>query len=408
VQALKRMKQNLAIAVGSTIVAIFLMEALLRGIGIPATLNSGWGWENSAGRKLSKYDILTTNQFGYRGQHITYHPDDYVVLLVGDSQVEAYAGRPEHMPEQFLQESLASQLHKPVKVFSLASSGWGQDQQLLALQEYFRVYRADLVVLWATPGNDFWENAFPDRSATQQAGHLKPTFRLIDRELYGPYFTSGSYLHDSAIAQLVESGLANIRQETLEQRILREWLKDMPTPHESNKQTHEYLCEGLTVINQVEFYKTIFELNNNIGYTVKSGEDVLNSRSHFSAYMLDPSRRDGYLIAITESLLRHVKEEVENNDSQFLVFYPVREDFDKRGMEMVKCVSDSQGNTFRVSLDYKSLLQRVMSSDHLVVFDLPGGNQIVVSPNDRHLNDFGNELVMKKLSLSLMERSLFN
>ncbi|MDH3503146.1 MAG: hypothetical protein OEZ41_05735 [Nitrospirota bacterium] len=407
-QALKRMKQNLAIAVGSTIVAIFLMEALLRGIGIPATLNSGWGWENSAGRKLSKYDILTTNQFGYRGQHITYHPDDYVVLLVGDSQVEAYAGRPEHMPEQFLQESLASQLHKPVKVFSLASSGWGQDQQLLALQEYFRVYRADLVVLWATPGNDFWENAFPDRSATQQAGHLKPTFRLIDRELYGPYFTSGSYLHDSAIAQLVESGLANIRQETLEQRILREWLKDMPTPHESNKQTHEYLCEGLTVINQVEFYKTIFELNNNIGYTVKSGEDVLNSRSHFSAYMLDPSRRDGYLIAITESLLRHVKEEVENNDSQFLVFYPVREDFDKRGMEMVKCVSDSQGNTFRVSLDYKSLLQRVMSSDHLVVFDLPGGNQIVVSPNDRHLNDFGNELVMKKLSLSLMERSLFN
>jgi hypothetical protein len=331
-----------------------------------------------------------------------------VVLLVGDSQVEAYAGAPEHMPEQFLQDSLASRLHKPVKVFSLASSGWGQDQQLLALQEYFRVYRADLVLLWATPGNDFWENAFPDRSSTPQAGHLKPTFRLKDRELYGPYFTSGSYLHNSAIAQLVESGIANIRKETLEQRILRDWLKEMPTPHESNKQTHEYLCEGLTVINQVEFYKTIFELNNNIGYTVKSGEDVLNSRSHFSAYMLDPSRRDGYLITITESLLRHVKEEVENHHSKFLVFYPVREDFDQRGMQMVKCVSDSQGNTFRVSLDYKSLLQRVISSNDLVAFDLPGGNQIVVSPNDRHLNDFGNELVMKKLSLNLMERSLFN
>jgi hypothetical protein len=402
------MKQNLAIAIGATIVAIFLMEALLRGIGIPATLNSGWGWENSAGRKLSKYDNLTTNQFGYRGQHINYHPDDYVVLLVGDSQVEAYAGLPEHMPEQFLQESLASRLQKPVKVFSFASSGWGQDQQLLALQEYYRVYRADLVLLWATPGNDFWENAFPDRSSTPQAGHLKPTFRLKDRELYGPYFTSGSYLHNSAIAQLVESGIANIRKETLEQRILRDWLKEMPTPHESNKQKHEYLCEGLPVINQVEFYKTIFELNNNIGYTVKSGEDVLNSRSHFSAYMLDPSRRDGYLITITESLLRHVKEEVENHHSKFLVFYPVREDFDQRGMQMVKCVSDSQGNTFRVSLDYKSLLQRVISSNDLVAFDLPGGNQIVVSPNDRHLNDFGNELVMKKLSLSLMERSIFN
>ena len=132
------------------------MEALLRGMGIPSTLKSGWGWENSAGRKLSKYADLTTNQFGYRGQSIHYQTEDYVVLLVGDSQVEAYANRPEHMPEQFLQKFLTSQLHTPVKVFSLASSGWGQDQQLLALQEYFNLYRADLVLLWATPGNDFW------------------------------------------------------------------------------------------------------------------------------------------------------------------------------------------------------------------------------------------------------------
>ncbi|WP_447962837.1 hypothetical protein [Nitrospira sp. Ecomares 2.1] len=97
-QSLKRMKQNSVIVMGSTIIAIFIMEALLRGIGVPSKLNSGWGWENSAGRKLSKYDALTTNQFGYRGQNINYDADDYVVLLVGDSQVEAYAGRPEHMP----------------------------------------------------------------------------------------------------------------------------------------------------------------------------------------------------------------------------------------------------------------------------------------------------------------------
>ncbi len=406
--SLKQMKQNSVIVLGSTIVAIFIIEALLRGIGIPAKLNSGWGWENSAGRKLTKYDALTTNQFGYRGQHINYHADDYVVLLVGDSQVEAYAGRPEHMPEQFLQESLASQLHKSVKVFSLAASGWGQDQQLLAIQEYFRVYRADLVLLWATPGNDFWENAFPDRSATQEAGHLKPTFRLNDRELYGPYFTSGSYLHNSAIAQLMETVIANIKKETLEQRILRRWLKEMPSPHISNKRGNENLCEGLTVINQVEFFNTIFELNSDIGYIIRSGEDLLHSRSHFSPFIVDPSKRDEYLVSITESLLWNVKEEVETNRSKFLVFYPVREDFDKRGMQMVKCVSDSQGNIFSVSLDYKRLLENVISSEDLVIFDLPGGNEIVVSPNDRHLNDVGNELVMKKLNLMLMERSIFN
>ncbi len=104
--------------------------------------------------------------------------------------------------------------------------------------------------------------------------------------------------------------------------------------------------------------------------------------------MLNPSRRDEYLVAITESLLWHVKEEVEKNHSKFLAFYPVREDFDKRGMQMVKCVTDSHGNIFRVSLDYTSRLQDVISSEDLVVFDLPGGNEIVVSPNDRHLNRF--------------------
>lgn len=407
-EALKQMKQNAVIVMGSTIVAIFIMEALLRGIGIPAKLNSGWGWEDSAGRKLSKYEALTTNQFGYRGQKINYDTDDYVVLLVGDSQVEAYAGRPEHMPEQFLQESLASQLPQPVKVFSLASSGWGQDQQLLAIQKYFRVYRANLVLLWATPGNDFWENAFPDRSATSQAGPLKPTFRLVEGELYGPYFTAGSYLHNSAIAQLIETVMANLQKETLEQRILRRWLQEMPSSHKTHKPENEHVCEGLTVINQVEFFNTIFELNDNIGYTVRSGQDVLNSRSLFSAYMLNPSRRDEYLVAVTESLLWHVKEEVEKHHSKFLAFYPVREDFDKRGMQMVKCVTDSQGNNFRVSLDYASRLKDVISSEDLVIFDLPGGNEIVVSPNDRHLNDLGNELGMKKLSLTLIERSLLN
>ncbi|GJM30870.1 MAG: hypothetical protein DHS20C17_35050 [Cyclobacteriaceae bacterium] len=407
-QSLKRMKQNSVIVMGSTIIAIFIMEALLRGIGVPSKLNSGWGWENSAGRKLSKYDALTTNQFGYRGQNINYDADDYVVLLVGDSQVEAYAGRPEHMPEQFLQEFLTSQLHKPVKVFSLAASGWGQDQQLLAIQEYFRVYRADLVLLWATPGNDFWENAFPDRSVTPLAGPLKPTFRLIDGKLSGPYFTSESYLHNSAIAQLIETVLANMQQETLEQRILRRWLQKMPSSHTTHKPDNENVCGGLTVVNQVEFFNTIFDLNKDIGYTVKSGQDVVNSRSLFSAYMLDPSNRDEYLVAITESLLWHVKTEVKKNHSEFLAFYPVREDFDKRGMQMVRCVADFQGNIFRVSLDFTSRLQDVISSEDLVVFDLLGGNEIVVSPEDRHLNDFGNELVMKKLSLTLMERSIFN
>ena len=404
------MSRTLAVTIGLIIVTLVIGEVVLRGIGIPHTLNSGWGWANSPGRKSSKYNDLTTNQLGYRGQRIHYGADDYVVVLVGDSGLEASAGPPEHMPEQFLQKSLSSRFEKPVKVFSLAASGWGQDQQLLAVQEYFKTYRADLVLLWPTLGNDYWENAFPDRSPTPEAGHLKPTFRLIDQELHGPYFRSGSYWHGSAVLQLAESAMAKINKETLEQRILRDWLKAMPAPHESEKQAHEKLCEGLTVIDQREFYRDIFELNPNIGYTLQSGDDFLNSRGFFPPYMSDPSERDRYLIKITQMLLRHIKEEVERHQAKFLVFHVPREEFDKRGARMVKCVSDSQGSTFRVSFDYERLLRNIISSDDLVIIDLPWGegNKHVVSPEDRHLNDIGNEQVMERLAVSLTEHSLFD
>jgi hypothetical protein len=77
---------------------------------------------------------------------------------------------------------------------------------------------------------------------------------------------------------------------------------------------------------------------------------------------------------------------------------------------MAKCVSNSQGSTFRVSFDYQGLLKNIMSSDDLVIVNLPWGegNKHVVSPEDRHLNEIGNEQVMERLAESLMERSLFD
>jgi hypothetical protein len=128
----------------------------------------------------------------------------------------------------------------------------------------------------------------------------------------------------------------------------------------------------------------------------------------FSPYLSDLSERDVYLIRITESLLKRIKQEVENNNARFLVFHARRDDLDTRATQMVKCVSDSQGRTFRVSFAYEGLLRRIISSNDLVVVDLPGGNEIFVSPDDRHLNNFGNEQAMDKLSVSLMERALFD
>jgi hypothetical protein len=104
---------------------------------------------------------------------------------VGDSQVEAAAASFEELPETILERYLKTITQQKVRVFSIGASGWSQDQQLLALREYFQQFRANLAVLWHTPINDFWENAFPDRlpaPAEKGAGRLKPTFFLDDQQ----------------------------------------------------------------------------------------------------------------------------------------------------------------------------------------------------------------------------------
>ena len=94
----------------------------------------------------------------------------------------------EWMPERRLQDYLSDKVRKSsgnVKVFTLGTEGYGQDQQLLVLQEFYRSHRADMVVLWQTPGNDVWNNMFPTHWPTKN-GWPKPTFRLINDELSGP------------------------------------------------------------------------------------------------------------------------------------------------------------------------------------------------------------------------------
>src|SRR5690348_8142053 len=125
--------------------ALAVGEATARLLGVPRAPVSGW--------RAVDVSAAETNQLGYRGQPVEYADSDFVVVLVGDSQVEAKACAFEWMPERRLQLYLNA-AGRPVKVFSVGASGYGQDQELLALREYFGRHRADLVVLWETPLND--------------------------------------------------------------------------------------------------------------------------------------------------------------------------------------------------------------------------------------------------------------
>ena len=108
----------------STFVTLSLAETILQILDYPEPTISGW--KTTWPYKSEKH------QLGFRGQPIHYSDDDYVIVLLGDSQVEARACSFEWMPERRLELYLNS-AGKKVRVFYLGGWGTGTDQQFLSL-----------------------------------------------------------------------------------------------------------------------------------------------------------------------------------------------------------------------------------------------------------------------------------
>ena len=158
------------LALVATLTAIAANVALIQVTYEIAPITAGWRSE------APKEEL---NGFGFRGQTITVTHGQRVVLLLGDSQVEALAGSVAQMPETRLEFHLKN-LGIDAKAFSLGAAGYGQDQQLFALREYLNRHSADVVALWFTPGNDIFPTHMP------RNGPSKPTFRLAGDRLITP------------------------------------------------------------------------------------------------------------------------------------------------------------------------------------------------------------------------------
>src|SRR6266404_9207459 len=120
---------RLVLIVASVFFALSVSEGVLRLFRNPKPSLSGW--------KTIDFDSLQINQLGFRGQPIEYSDADFVIVMVGDSQVEARACSYEWMPERRLEFYLNS-LGRRVRVFTVGASAYGQDQELLSLREYYR------------------------------------------------------------------------------------------------------------------------------------------------------------------------------------------------------------------------------------------------------------------------------
>lgn len=155
--------------------AIVISELFLHVLDFPKPPVAGW-------LSCEKLNPGQCNSMGFRGKEIAYSDDDFVVILLGDSEAYAAASPFERIPERRLEHFLGTYKHN-VKVFTLADMGYGQDQQYLALKKYFERYRADLVLLMFTTRNDVENNIFPTAGKNNT---IKPTFWLNDNEILGP------------------------------------------------------------------------------------------------------------------------------------------------------------------------------------------------------------------------------
>jgi hypothetical protein len=96
-------KQNIMVVIITLIVSLLLAEFILRKIYYPHKVASGWSWLNGPTHDSSLFRNELPNELGYRGQPIKYEKNDYVVVLIGDSQVEAATSPSDKMPEKLLQ-----------------------------------------------------------------------------------------------------------------------------------------------------------------------------------------------------------------------------------------------------------------------------------------------------------------
>lgn len=361
-----------------------LTEMGLRIAGYPPNPIVGWRTVHDVNRDDNPsryYSRDEVNEFGYRGQSLRYQPGDVVTVLLGDSQVESDKSSKEEMPERFLEATLR-RANANAKVISLGSAGYGQDQEFLALEEYFSRYPATNVVLWLTIGNDLWNNAFPSHSASGKEATPKPTYHLTSSGLVGPNRKIGDRLFRTQIEGLFFRGLYGDLHSY--------WERYLPAPY-------------VPMLKPEAPYLEI----------VPTTEAIETEDSHWSIWLKPDSPRKLYAIALGRALLQKIADLCAAHGARLSVLevnrwtpigleYLEKYPFFRLGQRLV----EKDGKYFRAdSEEYFRTLQLLTAGFDLVTIPVTVPNH-VVSSEDPHFNAAGNRQVMEDLGEVLLKRGL--
>ncbi len=359
------LRPKIALLCIGLILGLLLLEPALRLSHYPPPHVSG---SNAA----SEVPLEEKNQLGHRGQPIEYEDGDFVIVLLGDSQVEANTATPfDRMPERELERVLNAQSGKRVKVFTVGGAGYGQDQEWLALQRYFKKYRADMVILWETPRNDVWNNTFP--TADRVGDYAKPTFWLEDGVMMGPSEAIGenwlSPIHTFAIIQLAVPAY-------------RDWVWGfrLPPPYTPITGYAGEVKELSGIWNTIDM--------------VYSFENLNTEKSHLSMYLMPASARLEYGLTLTQTLLQQIQQTTQANNAIFVPFYLDIENRMAAGVYVILW----EGKYYRVSRSQFDQNVSTLNAD-LPVLKIPVTvSAWAVSEENQHLNQPANDQVIAELA----------
>jgi hypothetical protein len=323
------------------------------------------------------------NQFGLRGHRFDPSADVRIVLL-GDSHVEAYAVAFDDMPERLLRRTLAGLMRTSVSVASIGSGGWGQDQELLALQAHIQAVRPSAVVLWFSAANDLWNNTFPTHFPRD--GTPKPTFWLEGTKVEGPnlpwleaYRPPGLYL---AQAMRRARGIPIYPTDA-------EWERRLPRPYRPSAPS----------TGAVSLVKTLSEARgvrvDEVPYF--NDENFDTEKTHYSTYLVPESPRLTYSAALTRALLLRIRDLCEANGAKFFILMAER----PLRIPDSPTMFEVNGKGYWLSSNARrAVIARIMEGlSTIPVTGTPP--DAVISKTDGHWNTEGNTYVMDSLGRRL-------
>ena len=174
-----------------TALGLGAVEFGLRYLNRPSAIVSGW---------LATVTQGPFNQIGLRGRPWPPRsPGDVVVTLVGAEEVECVRCPPDETLDLILENALRT-FNPAARAVALGATGYGLDQEYLALRDYFDHERASILLVWISPARDVARVTFRTGHPAPGRTAPKPAFWLRDGELLGPTEGVGHDIHWSKLA----------------------------------------------------------------------------------------------------------------------------------------------------------------------------------------------------------------